>query len=490
METISITQIKNTMIEEITQGLSEKIESAGSEIENALLGGFIESATEIIRDMTNSFEDLIWEVYLTNLLKCKEFLVWLRQLGAQKALKFVSYQKIMITLPSGKKIQVKSPYFVKAAPKKGRKKKGPNNRGEHLLLSLMGFIHKVEPGLAFRAVQLAAIAPSFAIASQILQQEGIGLSPNKIRTLVSTVGNVNLSDRVNLLLDDETLCPLENQRVFISVDGGRLRQRKTKRGPIPKGNKQNGFHSDWIEPKLFAIYVIDEEGKLVKETSPFIDGTTGKLNDFLELFEHYLVRLGIEKASEVVLVGDGAPWIWERIPKLIRETAGKSLQITEIIDWTHAEQNLRKAFATLPKKKAEQVKFKDFKDLLFSGNISKIISEVKRLFKMRASSKIMKKLKSYFISNANRMQYQSNMLMKLPIGSGVIESAIRRVINLRLKSPGSFWNLNFAEKMIYLRSQILYGRWQNLKNNWGKALAQDFINLVAYAAPSTQKGII
>lgn len=490
METISITQIKNRTIEEITQALSEKIETAGSQIEDALLTGSIKSATETIRDLANSFEDLAWEVYLTNLLKCKTILAWLRQLGAQKALKFVSYQTIMITLPSGNKIRVRSPFFVKAAPKKGRKKKGPNNRGEHLLLSLIGFICKVEPGLAFRAVQLAAIAPSFAIASQILKQEGINLSPNRIRNLVSTVGNVNFSDRVNLLLDNETSCPLENQRILISVDGGRLRQRKTKRGPIPKGNKQNAFHTEWIEPKLFAIYVIDEEGKLVKEIPPFIDGTTGKLNAFLDLFGHYLAQLGIEKASEVVLVGDGAPWIWERLPKLIRETGGDSLQITEIIDWTHAEQNLRKAFAALPKKKAEQVNFKDFKDLLFSGDISKIVSEVKRLFKMRASSKIMKKLKSYFTSNVTRMQYKNNLLMKVPIGSGVIESAIRRVVNLRLKSPGSFWKLDFAEKMIYLRSQILYGRWQYLKNNWGKELAQDFRNLVACAALSTQKGTI
>ncbi len=490
METISITQIKNTMIEEITQGLSEKIEAAGCQIEDALFAGSINSTTESIRDLVNSFEDLVWEVYLTNLLKCKMILACLRQLGAQKALKFVSYQTIIITLPSGTKIQVRSPFFVKAAPKKGRKKKGPNNRGEHLLLSLMGFIDKVEPGLAFRAVQLAAIAPSFAIASQILKQEGINLSPNKIRNLASTVGNVTLSDRVNLLLDDETSCPLENQRVLISVDGGRLRQRKTKRGPIPKGYKQNAFHTEWIEPKLFAIYVIDEEGKLVKEIPPFIDGTTGKLNAFLELFEHYLVRLGIEKASEVVLVGDGAPWIWERLPKLIRETGGKSLQVTETIDWTHAEQNLRKAFALLPKKKAAQVKFKDFKELLFSGDISKIVSEVKRLFKMRASSKIMKKLKTYFTSNENRMQYKNNLRMKFPIGSGVIESAIRRVVNLRLKSPGSFWKLDFAEKMIYLRSQILYGRWQYLKNNWSKALAQDFRNLVACAALSIQRGKI
>ncbi len=40
--------------------------------------------------------------------------------------------------------------------------------------------------------------------------------------------------------------------------------------------------------------------------------------------------------------------------------------------------------------------------------------------------------------------------MKLPTGSGVIESAIRRVINMRVKLPGSFWKLDFAETVIYI----------------------------------------
>ncbi len=100
--------------------------------------------------------------------------------------------------------------------------------------------------MAFRAVRLAAIAPSFAIASGILEQEGINLSPNKIRNLVSTVGNVNFSDRVNLLLNDDSSSPFENQRVLISVDGGCLRQRKNKRGPIPKDKKQ---HKEAINSK-------------------------------------------------------------------------------------------------------------------------------------------------------------------------------------------------------------------------------------------------
>ncbi len=76
------------------------------------------------------------------------------------------------------------------------------------------------------------------------------------------------------------------------------------------------------------------------------------------------------------------------------------------------------------------------------------------------------------------MQYGTFKSQKMPIGSGVIESAIRRLVNLRLKSPGSFWKLNFAETMIYLRAQLLYGRWNNIKKNWNKDLVKNFATIV------------
>lgn len=408
------------------------------------------------------------------MFQSKIILLWLRNLGAKKGLRFVSYQTNWITLPTGSKIQVRSPFFVKAAPKRGRKKRGAQKRGEHLFLSLMGFIHKVEPELAFRAVKLAVLASSFAMASKILEQEGIKLDPKKIKALVSQIDSPDPYSRVERLLSDEEDRPFENQRVLIAADGGRLRQRRNKRGPKPSGYKRCGFHTDWIEPKLFTIYLIDEDGNIIKDIPPFVDGTTGKVQKFMTLLEHYLIRLGIEKASEVVLVGDGAPWIWERIPQLIRKIGGNDLKLTETIDWTHAKQNLHKAFEMLSKKKFKKVDFKFFKDLLFAGEIDKIIDEVKSRLKIIASSKIIKKLKSYFVSNKNRMQYETSQSMKLPIGSGVIESAIRRVVNMRVKSPGSFWKLDSAEIVIYFRAQLLYGRWNNLTNNWGKALLNDF----------------
>ncbi|MCK5491389.1 MAG: hypothetical protein KAI67_06145, partial [Candidatus Pacebacteria bacterium] len=42
--------------------------------------------------------------------------------------------------------------------------------------------------------------------------------------------------------------------------------------------------------------------------------------------------------------------------------------------------------------------------------------------------------------------------------SGTVESAIRRVINLRIKGTGLFWKREHAENIIFLRSLVLIGK--------------------------------
>jgi hypothetical protein len=119
------------------------------------------------------------------------------------------------------------------------------------------------------------------MASKILAQEAIVLSPKKIRQMVTQMAPGDPSSRVERLYGDKEDRPLKNQRVLLCVDGGRLRRRKNKRGRRPKGSKRCGFHTDWIEPKLFTIYLIDEQGDIIKKVLPFVDGTTGKLKEFL-----------------------------------------------------------------------------------------------------------------------------------------------------------------------------------------------------------------
>ena len=51
---------------------------------------------------------------------------------------------------------------------------------------------------------------------------------------------------------------------------------------------------------------------------------------------------------------------------------------------------------------------------------------------------------------------------KLPIGSGQVESAVRRVINLRFKAPGSFWTETTVSGLMHLRAAFKAGRWDDV----------------------------
>jgi hypothetical protein len=51
---------------------------------------------------------------------------------------------------------------------------------------------------------------------------------------------------------------------------------------------------------------------------------------------------------------------------------------------------------------------------------------------------------------------------KLPIGSGQVESAVRRGINLRCKAPGSFWTETTVSGLMHLRAAFKAGRWDDV----------------------------
>ena len=60
------------------------------------------------------------------------------------------------------------------------------------------------------------------------------------------------------------------------------------------------------------------------------------------------------------------------------------------------------------------------------------------------------------------MDYSLSRTHNMPIGSGTIESAVRRVINLRVKSNATYWLRENAETMIRLRAWLKAGRAEEL----------------------------
>ena len=101
---------------------------------------------------------------------------------------------------------------------------------------------------------------------------------------------------------------------------------------------------------------------------------------------------------------------------------------------------------------------KKMKGHLLNGEFQSVQSAVEELCRGRKAKKIRKQL-PYLIDNSARLRYSVFRKRHIPIGSGAVESCVRRVVNLRLKGNGIFWTLETAEGLLHLRAQMLSGRW-------------------------------
>ena len=175
--------------------------------------------------------------------------------------------------------------------------------------------------------------------------------------------------------------------------------------------------------------------------------------------------MGVEKADHILFVADGAKWIWNRIPGLVKALGLCAGQMYELLDFYHAVEHLGKV-STLRRqwsKKQRKAWVTRQRKLLLNGEVDKVIEAVQGLCRGRRSKEIRTE-RDYFMRNRNRMQYARIASLQLPIGSGAMESAVRRVINLRLKGASIYWRRENAEVMITLRSFYKSGRWNLLKD--------------------------
>ena len=113
---------------------------------------------------------------------------------------------------------------------------------------------------------------------------------------------------------------MTGKRVVVSLDGGRVRGRRKKRGPKTKKGR-NRFHTDWKEPKLLILYVGGDAGRPSQTWAPIIDGTLRGPEAVFALLLSYARQIGLNAADTVLFIADGAPWIWHRSKRLSRARA-------------------------------------------------------------------------------------------------------------------------------------------------------------------------
>jgi hypothetical protein len=189
--------------------------------------------------------------------------------------------------------------------------------------------------------------------------------------------------------------PLAGKRVVVGLDGGRLRLRINKIGSEQTPTRK--YATDKCEPKLFAIYTIDDQGNKERTGAVFYDGTLQSADALFTLLKLRLKQLGIQQARLLVIIGDGASWIWNGVPALRSDLALTHLPVVEIVDWGHAAGKLMlPAKVGLPEPKQQQQWFKRMRTFLKHGNVSTIIAALHELDQSHDTDEVIRTAINYF----------------------------------------------------------------------------------------------
>ena len=329
----------------------------------------------------------------------------------------------------------------------------------HVLGAHWKLIGGASPVLYDRVVNCAMLAPSYEMAQHLLATFQVDIACSSVRKLTNRVADhCARREESSLLLERGE--SLRGKRVVISTDGGRTRIRQ----PVGQ-HATDSYQTPWREPKLFVIEVVDEEGRLSAHHLPIYGCRFGDQACLSLLCDHLQV-LDIDQAAAVQLIADGARWIWNQLPDLLLAHGVKKENLIQTLDYYHAKEHLHKLCETLPVrlgKKRQQHYTERCEQWLWQGKADHIVRLFEGLYK-RVPKRVRTEL-TYFTNHLKRTQYADYQANGWYCGSGIIESAVRRIINLRFKNTSSFWLEPVVEKLYFLRGAILAKRWAIVMDN-------------------------
>jgi hypothetical protein len=372
-------------------------------------------------------------------------------------------------------------YAVMNRTGKGR---GSAGSGLYPELAVLGIHEGKTAALVDRVARQSALLPSFEHAHRELKSTGLNLPLKEVRRIATQLGAQVLTRRKRDLLDyRDGRMPvgqeLLGKRVACCIDAGKSRLRTVTRKQKGKGKaktQRRRYKTDWRDVKLLIIYEIDENGEKVRTSRPWIDGTFAGPDEAMELLAMHLHRLGAAQAEGVVFLADGAPWIWERLEWVAKRVGLRSEQWQFVLDFWHAAQHIGLALGHVPITEKERRRlYKKLRKWLKAGKAWEMTQELRRLGETHGVLEAMQEDLGYLEKHEDHahMDYAQFRRQGFPIGSGAVESAIRRVINLRIKGPGVLWEEENAEGMVVLRAAALSGRWEELLEKTRQSISHD-----------------
>jgi hypothetical protein len=316
------------------------------------------------------------------------------------------------------------------------------------------------PGVRRSVARLAA-SESFESCSQLLWELcGVNICSKDTERIAESIGaefeKRNAARIASALAKD---APSESPgeiipTMYIEYDGTGVPIVKRELSGT-KGKQADGS-AKTREMKLGCIFTqtgTDDDGHPVRDK----DSTTyfssiEQADDFGGRLYAEALRRGVGRAEKIVVIGDGAKWIWN-LANLHFPSA------VQIVDLFHAKEHIWNLIRTVvPDGNVQTEMKKRLYGLLEAGDIGQLVKSFSDLQSgIPDKDVVILREIGYFNDNAARMDYAVFKKQHLFVGSGVIEAGCKNVIGKRLKQSGMHWTVKGANSIAALRCAVLSG---------------------------------
>ena len=297
---------------------------------------------------------------------------------------------------------------------------------------------------------LGATQDSFGQAAQVLEHLTlVHVSANSVRDATEQLGAVLLEHQAqersapSASPARRSCATVRASPLYISMDG--VMAHLHERG--------------WSEIKVGCCYHTlsrqdrkRPERQQIRAHSPSYVSALEEAQSFGWCLWQEAVRRGVLSSEEVVVLGDGAHWIWNIAEKHFPRAI-------QIVDWYHASEYVWTAASAIwgeaHPQRAEWAHAQ--LDKLWEGKVAEVLLELER---WRERGEAVEAALNYYSEHQNRMDYASYRARGLQIGSGSVESACKQVVSARLKQAGMIWDADGAEAVAAVRAWLLSERWQ------------------------------
>ncbi len=313
---------------------------------------------------------------------------------------------------------------------------------------------KLAPRQYEHLVHLACFMPFEKVVQMMEELVSVQMHEETVRRLTEQAGSwMEAVQTAEAQADDEPESQeeLPLQRCVFSADGAMI----------------SLVHKQWVETRTVAIGEPQEKRNAQGEREIHVGSLSyfSRLTDastFTDLAAVEMRRRKVAQAKEVCAVMDGADWL-QAFTERHRPDA------VRILDFPHAGEHITKLLEALEQAEMHfppQMLHRCLHLLKHRGPRA-LLRMADRLGSEQAQHKGVPEHLDYLQKREALMHYPQFRRNGWPIGSGMVESANKNVVEARLKGTGMHWQRTQVNPMLALRTAVCNDRWREM---WQKAL--------------------